>query len=240
MNHLNADVHHASSRVLQTNGCDVWTAAQQVCCGALHMHAGEREQARELARRNIDAFELQPADVIVNNAAGCGAQLKTYGELLAEDPAYAERAHAFSARVQDISEFLAQEPLRGPLGPVPKRVAYDDPCHLLHAQQVREQPRHLLQQIPELELVSFTDADFCCGAAGIYNLTQPEMSMRILERKIEHLQAAAPDVIATGNPGCMMQLRSGVQRAGLNIPVVHPITLIDDAYQARSLSARTS
>jgi glycolate oxidase iron-sulfur subunit len=240
MNHLNADVHHASSRVLQRNGCDVWTAAQQVCCGALHMHAGEREQARELARRNIDAFEQQAADVIINNAAGCGAQLKTYGELLAEDPAYAERAHHFSARVQDIAEFLAQEPLRGPLGPVPKRVAYDDPCHLLHAQQVREQPRQLLQQIPELELAPFTDADFCCGAAGIYNLTQPEMSMRILERKIEHIQAAEPDVIATGNPGCMMQLRSGAQRAGLNIPVVHPITLIDDAYQAGSLHSRTT
>ncbi|MDH3600206.1 MAG: heterodisulfide reductase-related iron-sulfur binding cluster [Candidatus Tectomicrobia bacterium] len=234
MNHLNADVHHASSRVLQANGCDVWAAAQQVCCGALHMHAGEREQARELARRNIDAFEQQSADAIINNAAGCGAQLKTYGELLAEDPAYAERAQDFSARVQDISEFLAQEPLRGPLGPVPKRVAYDDPCHLLHAQQVREPPRHLLQQIPELDLVPFTDADFCCGAAGIYNLTQPDMSMRILESKMEHIRVAEPDVIATGNPGCMMQLRSGVQRAGLNIPVVHPITLIDDAYQAGS------
>ncbi len=232
MDHLNADVHHASSRVLQCNGCDVWTPTQQLCCGALHMHAGERDQARDLARRNIEAFESQSADIIINNAAGCGAQLKTYGELLEDDPAYAERAQQFSARVQDISEFLAREPLRGPLGPVPKRVAYDDPCHLLHAQQVRDQPRHLLQQLPELDLVSFADSDFCCGAAGIYNITQPEMSMRILERKMEHIQSVEPEVVSTGNPGCMMQLRNGVRRAQLDIPVVHPITLIDAAYQA--------
>jgi glycolate oxidase iron-sulfur subunit len=127
---------------------------------------------------------------------------------------------------------LAHAPLRGPLGSVPKRVVYDDPCHLLHAQRVRQQPRELLQQIPDLELVPLTDADFCCGAAGIYNITQPELSLRILERKIEHIKAARPEIIATGNPGCMMQLSAGVQRAQLDIPVVHPITLVDAAYQA--------
>lgn len=232
MNLFQADIHHASSRVLQANGCDVWTCKQQVCCGALHMHAGERDLARALARRNIDAFGQQNVDVIINNAAGCGAQLKTYGELLAEDPAYAERAQQFNGNVQDISEFLAQEPLRGPLGPVPKRVAYDDPCHLIHAQRIREQPRHLLAQVPELELVPFTDAEFCCGAAGIYNITNHDMSMRILEPKIAHLQAANPDVIATGNPGCMMQLQAGVRQAQLDIPVVHPMTLLDEAYRA--------
>ncbi len=236
MNLMQADVHHASSRVLQINGYNVWVAPQQTCCGALHMHAGERKQARELARRNIIAFEAHQADVIVNNAAGCGAQLKTYGELLADDPEFAARAQRFSDNVQDISELLAQEPLRGPLGPIPKRVAYDDPCHLLHAQGVREQPRALLQQIPGLELIPFTDADFCCGAAGIYNITQPELSSRILERKMEHLQAAKPEVIATGNPGCMMQIRTGVQQAQLNIPVVHPMALLDEAYQAATQS----
>jgi glycolate oxidase iron-sulfur subunit len=240
MNRFQADVHHASSRVLQANGCDVWTPRQQVCCGALHMHAGERDYARDLARRNIDVFAQRPADAIVNNAAGCGAQLKTYGELLAEDPAYAERAHQFSAKIQDISELLAQVPLRGPLGPVAKRVAYDDPCHLLHAQRVREQPRTLLQQIPELELVPFTDADFCCGAAGIYNITHPDMSMRILDRKMANLQEVQPEVIATGNPGCMMQLQTGVKRAQLHIPVVHPITLLDEAYTAAAQSRDTS
>jgi glycolate oxidase iron-sulfur subunit len=232
MNLLCTEVHHASARVLQTNGCTLWIPAQQVCCGALHMHAGEREQARQLARRNIVAFEQQPVDAIVNNAAGCGAQLKSYGELLAEDPVFAERAQRFSAKVQDIAECLAQEPLRGPLGPVPQRVAYDDPCHLLHAQRIRQQPRELLQSIPELQLVPVTDADFCCGAAGIYNITHHEVSMQILARKMEHIAAAQPDVIATGNPGCMLQLRTGVQQAHLHIPVVHPIELLDASYQA--------
>ena len=237
MNLFFADIHHASARVLRANGCTLRLPAQQVCCGALHMHAGEREQARALARRNIVAFEQYNLDVIVNNAAGCGAQLKSYGELLAEDALFAERAHRFSAKVQDISECLAQEPLRGPLGSVPKRVAYDDPCHLLHAQQIRQQPRELLQCIPDLQLVPVSEADFCCGAAGIYNLTQPELSQRILARKMEHLAAAKPDVITTGNPGCMMQLRAGVQQAQLAVPVVHPIELLDASYQAAATHA---
>jgi glycolate oxidase iron-sulfur subunit len=232
MNLFYAEVHHASSRVLQANGCDVWISPHQVCCGALHMHAGEREQARQLARHNIAAFEQRHVDVIVNNAAGCGAQLKAYGELLAADPAFAARAHRFSAKVQDIAECLAQEPLRGPLGAVPKRVVYDDPCHLLHAQRIQQPPRALLQQIPELHLVPLTDADFCCGAAGVYNITNPELSMRILSRKMEHVLAADPEIITTGNPGCMMQLRTGVQQAQRDIPVLHPIELIDAAYQA--------
>ena len=237
MNLLFTEVHHASARVLQANGCTLWIPAQQVCCGALHMHAGEREQARQLARRNIAVFEQQDVDAIVNNAAGCGAQLKSYGELLAEDPEFAARAQRFSAKVQDISECLAQEPLRGPLGPVPQRVAYDDPCHLLHAQRIGQQPRELLQCIPDLQLVPLTDADFCCGAAGIYNITQHEVSLRILARKMEHIAAAQPDVIATGNPGCMMQLRTGVQQANLHIPVVHPIELLDASYQAAASHA---
>ncbi len=237
MNLFFADIHHASARVLQANGCTLRVLPQQGCCGALHMHAGEREQARELARRNIVAFEQHPVDAIVNNAAGCGAQLKSYGTLLAEDPMFAERAQRFSAKVQDISECLAQEPLRGPLGPVPKRVAYDDPCHLLHAQHIRQQPRDLLQCIPALQLIPVTDADFCCGAAGIYNLTQPELSLRILARKMEHIAAAQPEVITTGNPGCMMQLRLGAQQAALDVPVVHPIELLDASYQAAAAQA---
>jgi glycolate oxidase iron-sulfur subunit len=232
MNHLFADVHHATQRVLQINGYDIWTSPQQVCCGALHMHAGERDMARQLARRNIAAFERQGVDVIVNNAAGCGAQLKAYGELLQDDAEFAERAHRFSDKVQDISECLAQAPLRGPLGPLAKRVAYDDPCHLLHAQGVQHPPRALLQQIPALQLVPVTDADFCCGAAGIYNITHYDLSMQILARKMNHLKAAHPDIITTGNPGCMMQLRTGVAQAKLKIPVLHPIELLDMSYQA--------
>jgi glycolate oxidase iron-sulfur subunit len=232
MNLFYAEVHHASCRVLQANGCDISIPPQQVCCGALHMHAGERQQARRLARCNISVFEQLQVDAIVNNAAGCGAQLKTYGALLADDPVFAARAQQFSARVRDISEVLVQEPLRGPLGSLPKRVVYDDPCHLLHAQRIQYQPRQLLQQIPDMQLVPLGDADFCCGAAGIYNLTQPELSQRILARKIDHINAARPDVIATGNPGCIMQLRHGVQQARLDIPVVHPIELLDASYQA--------
>lgn len=232
MDGLFVDVHSATARVLQANGCGVRTPRGQVCCGALHMHAGDRERAKGLARRNIAVFERLGVDAVVNNAAGCGAQLKSYGELLADDPRFAERARRFSERVQDVSECLAQEPLRGPLGPVPKRVAYDDPCHLLHAQRIRQQPRDLLQQIPGLELAAVADADFCCGAAGIYNITHQDMSRRILERKMEHLAAAEPDVIATGNPGCMMQLRTGTRLAGLNAPVVHPIELLAAAYEA--------
>lgn len=237
MNLFYADVHHATSRVLQANGCDVWLSPRQTCCGALHMHAGERDLARQLARRNIAAFEQQPVDAIVNNAAGCGAQLKAYGELLVDDPAFAARAHAFSSKVQDVSECLAQEPLRGPLGSVPKRVVYDDPCHLLHAQGIQQQPRQVLQQIPGLQLVPLTDADFCCGAAGIYNITHPQLSQRILARKIDFIKAAQPEVITTGNPGCMMQLRLGVQEAQLNIPVMHPVELLDAAYQAAAGAA---
>ena len=232
MDGLFVEVHDATTRVLQANGCGVRTPRDQACCGALHMHAGDREQAKKLARRNIAVFERQDLDVIVNNAAGCGAQLKSYGELLADDPQFAARARRFSERVQDVSECLAQAPLRGPLGAVCKRVAYDDPCHLIHAQGVRQQPRDLLQQIPGLELAPLTDADFCCGAAGIYNITHPDMSGRILERKMAHIAAAAPDVIATGNPGCMMQLRTGARQAGLDAPVVHPMELLAAAYEA--------
>jgi glycolate oxidase iron-sulfur subunit len=239
MNLFCAEVHHASARVLQANGCTLWIPAPQVCCGALHMHAGERAQARQLARQNIMAFEQQGVDAIVNNAAGCGAQLKSYGELLADDPAFAARAHHFSTQVQDVSECLAQEPLRGPLGAVPKRVVYDDPCHLLHAQRIQQQPRELLQCIPDLQLVPLTDADFCCGAAGIYNITHAELSLRILARKMEHIAAAKPDLIATGNPGCMMQLRAGVRQANLDIAVVHPVELLDASYQAAASTQET-
>jgi glycolate oxidase iron-sulfur subunit len=234
MNQLFADVHHATQRVLQRNGYDIWTSPQQTCCGALHMHAGERDTARQLARRNIVAFEQQEVDVIVNNAPGCGAQLKAYGELLQDDAEFAERAHRFSDKVQDISECLSRAPLRGPLGPLPKRVAYDDPCHLLHAQGVQHPPRALLQQIPALQLVPVTDADFCCGAAGIYNITHHDLSMQILARKMDHLKAAHPDIITTGNPGCIMQLQTGVKQAKLKIPVLHPIELLDMSYQAAS------
>ena len=157
--------------------------------------------------------------------------------LLADDTEFAERATRFSQKVKDIASFLDSFPSLAQPGKLKLRVAYDDPCHLLHAQGIQQQPRTLLQQIPGLRLVPLTDADFCCGAAGIYNLTQPELSQRILARKMEHIQAAQPEVIATGNPGCIMQLRTGVQQAQLDIPVVHPIELLAASYQAAAQSA---
>jgi glycolate oxidase iron-sulfur subunit len=157
--------------------------------------------------------------------------LKEYGQLLADDPVYAERASAFSRQVRDVSEFLATLPLNGPMAALALRVAYDDPCHLLHGQGIGREPRQLLQQIPGLELVSFPEADWCCGSAGIYNLTQPKMSRQLLDRKMRHIAAVDPDVIASGNPGCLLQLGWGVKRAGLRAEVVHPIELLDRAYQ---------
>ncbi len=226
-----AHTNRATVRVLAKNGCRVMTPRAQVCCGALHAHHGDLAQARRLARRNIDAFEAHGVEVVVVNSAGCGAMLKEYGYLLQDDPVYAERAAVFSRKVKDISEFLAGLTLNPRMGNLPLRVAYDDPCHLLHGQGISREPRMLLQQIPGIDLVSFKETDWCCGSAGVYNLTQPEMSRRLLDRKMRHIAAVDPDVIATGNPGCLLQLTWGVTRAGLRAEVMHPIELLDRAYQ---------
>lgn len=226
-----AHTNRASVRVLATNGCRVISPRAQVCCGALHAHCGDLAVARQLARRNIDIFEGHGVDAILVNSAGCGTMLKEYVHLLADDPAYAERAKVFSQRVQDIHEFLAGIALNAQFGRLPLRVAYDDPCHLLHGQGIGREPRILLQKIPGIELVPFPEADWCCGSAGVYNLTQPEMSMRLLDRKMRHIAAVSPDVIATGNPGCLLQLTRGAKRAGLRAEVVHPIELLDRAYR---------
>lgn len=229
-----AHANAATVRVLARNGCHVSTPRQQGCCGALHAHRGDLAAARALARRNIDAFGCLDIDAIIVNAAGCGAMLKEYGDLLADDPDCATRATAFSRQVRDISEFLGGLDLYPGMGELPVRVAYDDPCHLLHGQGISREPRRLLQQIPGVELVPFSEADWCCGSAGVYNLTQPEMSKRLLDRKMRHIAAVSPDVIATGNPGCILQLRWGVQRAGLRTEVVHPVELLDRAYLLRA------
>ncbi len=226
-----AHTNRATVRVLATNGCRVISPRAQVCCGALHAHRGDLRMARQLARRNIDVFEAHGVDAIVVNSAGCGAMLKEYGHVLADDPAYAERARVFSHQVNDIHEFLAGIVLNTHFGRLPLRVAYDDPCHLLHGQGIGREPRKLLQLIPGIELVPLPEADWCCGSAGVYNLTQPEMSMRLLDRKMRHIAAVRPDVIATGNPGCLLQLAWGTKRAGLRAEVVHPIELLDRAYR---------
>ena len=224
------EMNHATVRVLAANGYRVYAPSIQRCCGALQAHAGERDTARQLARHNIAVFEATGAEWVVVNSAGCGALMKEYGHLLSDDPVFAARARAFSSRVRDVSEVLTSAPLRAPLHAVPLRVAYDDPCHLLHGQKIREQPRALLRQIPELHLLEVPESDWCCGSAGIYNLQYPETAQALLDRKMAHLASVQPQLIVTGNPGCILQLRQGVARHGLTAEVLHPVEVLARAY----------
>ena len=233
MNEIFGGINQATIRVLQRNGCEVVVPKNQTCCGALHCHAGIMDTARELALRNIRAFEEQPVDVLLSNASGCGAKLKEYPGLFSIDSGLRNRAERFTAKVEDISSFLDKLPQLAIPGRIKARVAYDDPCHLLHAMKVSKAPRNLLRLIPELELVELRTPDQCCGSAGIYNLTHYELSMKILDRKIDDIHKAEVDIVATGNPGCILQIAYGLGRAGLkNIEVLHPIELLDRAYSA--------
>jgi glycolate oxidase iron-sulfur subunit len=221
------EVNRATIRVLAAEGCDVAVPAQG-CCGALSRHAGRLEEARDFARRTIAAFERAEVDVVVVNAAGCGSSMKEYGELLADDRAWAARAAAFSAKVRDVSEMLVElGPPRAPRHPVNATVAYHDACHLAHAQNIRRQPRELLRDIPGLTVVEIAESDMCCGSAGIYNLVQPEPAAALGERKARHVAAVRPDIVATANPGCTMQIAAACERIGMPVSVMHPIELLD-------------
>jgi glycolate oxidase iron-sulfur subunit len=195
------------------------------------VHAGLRDQARGLARRNIDALSDGGYDAIVTNAAGCGSTLKEYGELLEADPEYAARARDFSGRMQDVAEFLASIELNPEMRPLPLTVTYQDSCHLAHGQRIRTAPRKLLAAVPGLTFREMPLSDLCCGSAGIYNVVQNEMSMQILERKMEDVNSSGADVIATANPGCILQLRAGVHLHGKGQRVVHVVELLDEAYR---------
>jgi glycolate oxidase iron-sulfur subunit len=223
-----AGVNQATIDVLAAEGCAVEAPFGQGCCGALALHAGNIDQARALAKHNIGVFEKTNVDRIVVNAAGCGSSMKEYGELLHDDPAWAERARAFSEKVRDVSEVLMEigEP-RAKRHPIKARVVYHDACHLAHAQGVRAQPRALLAAIPGVELLSPAEADLCCGSAGIYNLVQPEPATQLGERKARSIAALEPDIIATGNPGCILQIAAAGRRLGHDWTIVHPIELID-------------
>lgn len=214
-------------RVLQAAGCEVVVVPGQGCCGALHAHAGEPDGARALARRNIQAFLAAGVEAVVNNAGGCGAALKEYPDWFRGDPQWAEKARSFAARVRDFSELLATLPLP-PLRPLPGRVTVQDSCHLAHGQGIREQPRQLLRAIPGLEVRELREPDRCCGSAGIYNLTQPELSMGILDGKMAQVQETGAATIVTANPGCLLQMRLGIQRAGLagQVRAVHIADLL--------------
>lgn len=232
MDQVYREINEATIRVLAANGCEVITPPDQQCCGALHVHAGEGERGRQLARHNIDVFERYACDAIIMNSAGCGSNLKEYGHLLRDDPAYAERARAFSTLVKDVSEFLAGIDSQVNMGELPYTVAYHDACHLAHGQKIKQQPRQLLRRIPGLRLVDLKEADWCCGSAGIYNITNQEMAGKLLERKMQNIMASGASVIATGNPGCMMQIALGARERGRDLHVLHPVQLLDEAYRA--------
>jgi Fe-S oxidoreductase len=229
---LQPQTHEATIRVLARNGCRVLVPQGQGCCGALHLHNGDREAARSLAKRNIDLFLDSGADYIAVNAAGCGSAMKEYGELFAGEPAYAEKAARFAERVCDVSELLVDLGFEPPRGRVNTSVTYQDSCHLVHAQRVREAPRQLLRSIPGLQLVEMSTPDRCCGSAGIYNLTQTGMSRRLLDDKMDDCLATGCDIIATANPGCVLQLQLGVRRREAGREVLHVVDLLDRAYMA--------
>jgi len=225
--------NRATARVLARNGVEVIAPRTQTCCGALHAHGGEHDTALELARKTIIAFESAGVEQVVVNTSGCGAHMKAYGTLLADDPRWAERARRFAARVSDISEFLAREPLRGPLRPLARTVTYHDPCHVAHGQKIRKEPRALLHQIPGLTVKELHEADWCCGSAGTYNLTQPEMAGQLQRRKIENIRATGAEAVITANPGCIIQIQQGLAGGARPIRVLHIVELLDEAYRDR-------
>ena len=225
-----ARLNEATVRVLQKNGCEVVIPAGQGCCGALHVHAGLPEDARRLARRNIDAILDGGFDAIITNAAGCGSTLKEYGELLADDPPYNARAREFAGLMRDVLEFLAGIELNREMTALNRTVTYQDSCHLAHGQRVRTAPRALLAAIPGLQFREMRSPDICCGSAGIYNVIENAMSMRILAEKMKTVNATGAEIIATANPGCLLQLEAGVRLHGTRQKVVHVVQLLDEAY----------
>jgi glycolate oxidase iron-sulfur subunit len=228
---LFARVNRATARVLRAQGCEVAAPPEQVCCGALHAHAGDLEGARTLARRNVGAFESADQIPVVTNAGGCGAMLKSYEHLLADDAAYSERARLFSARVRDVSQQLAATGTRGgaPLGDAV--TTYDASCHLIHGQRAAEEPLRMLAAIPALRFVPLEGGDVCCGGAGVYNLLETELSSRVLAEKLKHVAESGATLLATGNAGCHMQIAAGARLAGVALRVCHPVELLDESYR---------
>jgi len=242
------DVNQATVRTLTAEGCEVWAPRDQGCCGALALHAGHDGEARAFARSLIAAFERSaagaggPVDEIVVNAAGCGSTMKQYGDLLAKEPGWADRARAFASKVRDVTETLAALEPKAPRHPLELRVAYHDACHLAHAQGIRHQPRAVLASIPGVTVLPIAENEICCGSAGIFNLVQPEMARQLGQRKVANLAAAKGDVVATSNPGCILQIRAAARATGTEAPVVHVIQLLDASIRgtdASILRART-
>jgi glycolate oxidase iron-sulfur subunit len=228
---LFARINGATRRVLEANGCAVETPGGQVCCGALHAHAGDLEGARRLARRNVAAFDSKDGAPVVTNAGGCGAMLASYPHLLADDEEFAVRAREFAARVRDVSQQLASAEVREGAAVREVSATYDASCHLLHGQGARVEPLRMLSSVRGLRVVPLEGADVCCGGAGLYNLLEAELSSRVLEEKMKHVAETGAAVVATGNPGCHMQLGAGALRRGMRIGVCHPVELLDESYR---------
>jgi len=236
-----AGVNRATADVLLANGCEVVTPPVQPCCGSLLSHNGETAGAAELARRTLDLFPPGDFDAVITNAGGCGSHLKVYDRLLADDPRYAAAAKEWVAKVKDIHEWLAEIGLRPPAGPGPEQaVTYHESCHLCHGQKVSAQPRQLLRAIPGLRLVELPEASWCCGSAGVYALTQPDLSQKLLHRKLGHIRTTGATTVATGNPGCLLQLVNGAKMEGLALRIAHPVELLAEAYAAAPRPAATS
>jgi glycolate oxidase iron-sulfur subunit len=224
----------ATARVLQANGCEVVVPRDQGCCGAIHYHSGAAQPSLEFANANTSAFDLNDIDAVIVNVAGCGSMLKDYGHIADElvgDSKQREEFNKFAGKVRDVSEFLMELGPREPRGEIKLRATYHDACHLVHAQQVRDQPRELLEMIPGLELVPLDESEICCGAAGSYNLTEPEMANRLGQRKVKNILATNSQAVILGNAGCSLQIQAQLRAAGSNIWVAHPMDLLDLSYR---------
>ncbi|MFQ5800069.1 MAG: (Fe-S)-binding protein, partial [Bacteroidota bacterium] len=230
MNVLYPEIHRDSVQVLLHNACEVVIPKSQGCCGSLLAHNGDFDSARKLARKNIEAFADSELDALVVNSAGCSAFMKEYGHLLQDDGAFAQRGKVFASQTKDILEFLVEIDLKKPTVQVGKRVTYHEPCHLVHTQRISHQPREILRSIPGLEYVELEEANWCCGSAGIYNVVRYEDSIKLLERKMRHIQNTRADVVSTANPGCLLQLQYGSLRFGIPILSTHVISLLRQGY----------
>lgn len=230
-----SEVNAATVRVLAAEGCEVVAPKQQGCCGALLIHAGEEAPALDLAKKVIDVFDQANVDVIVTNAGGCGSNVREYAHQLRDDPQYAERARRFSAKCRDVSEVLVELGTRAARHPLNLRIAYHDSCHLQHAQRVRTQPRELLNAIPGAQVLDIPEAALCCGSAGIYNMVQPKTAQELADRKADWIAPLKADVVATGNPGCLLQLQSALERKGSATRVLHTVQVLDASIQGKPL-----
>lgn len=232
MNVSFSDIHSDALEVLLYNGFEVVIPRSQVCCGSLHAHNGELEDAKNLARKNIDVFEKYEYDALVVDSAGCSAFMKEYGKVLQDDSSYCERAQAFSKKVKEITEFLAEAGFKTPLKRLSAKVTYHEACHLVHTQKISEQPRKVISAIPGIEFVEMNESTWCCGSAGIYNIVRYEDSMKILDRKLENIQGTTADIVVTSNPGCHLQILYGIKKHGLKMEVLHPVSLLARAYRS--------